>query len=43
MVMTGSGAHPAVTIEPSDVSVLVRGPAELLSSLREQDVQVFCI
>jgi hypothetical protein len=41
LVMTGTGEHPAVTIEPSDVSVLVRGPAELLSSLQEQDVQVF--
>jgi hypothetical protein len=41
MVMTGTGEHPAVTIEPTDVSVLVRGPAELLSSLQEQDVQVF--
>ena len=41
MVMTGTGEHPAVTIEPSDVSVLVRGPAELLSTLQEQDVQVF--
>lgn len=41
MVMTGTGEHPAVIVEPNDVSVLVRGPAELLSTLREQDVQVF--
>ena len=41
LVMTSTGEHPAVTIEPSDVSVLVRGPAELLSSLKPQDVQVF--
>lgn len=41
MVMTTTNEHRAVTIEPGDVSVLVRGPRELLDSLLEQDVQVF--
>jgi len=41
MVMTGTGEHPALTIEPGDVSVLVRGSAELMSNLQEEDVQVF--
>jgi hypothetical protein len=41
LVMSGAGEHPALTIEPGDVSVLVRGPAELIGRLKEQDVQVF--
>jgi YbbR domain-containing protein len=41
LVMTGAGEHPALTLEPSDVSVLVRGPASALGNLKEQDVQVF--
>jgi len=41
LVMTGTGEHPALAIEPPDVSVLVRGPAALLSGLKEQDIQVF--
>jgi hypothetical protein len=41
LVVTGTGEHPALAIEPSDVSVLVRGPAAVLSGLKEQDIQVF--
>jgi hypothetical protein len=41
LVMTGAGEHPALAIEPGDVSVLVRGPKDLIGSLTEQDVQVF--
>ena len=41
LVMTGAGEHPALMLEPSDVSVLVRGPASALGNLAEQDVQVF--
>jgi len=41
LVMTGVEEHPALALEPGDVSVLVRGPASVLGNLKEQDVQVF--
>ena len=41
LVMTGAGEHPALALEPSDVSVRVRGPAATVGNLREEDVQVF--
>lgn len=41
LVMTGAGEHPALALEPSDVSVLVRGPTSTVGNLREEDVQVF--
>ena len=41
LVMTGTGELQAQTIEPPDVSVLVRGPAAIVRELSEQDIQVF--
>jgi hypothetical protein len=41
LVMTGTGEHPALAIEPPEVSVLVRGPIALIGELNDQDIQVF--
>ena len=40
-VMTDTGAHPAVQIDPGAVDIVVRGGAEQIDKLQEQQVRAF--
>jgi YbbR domain-containing protein len=40
-VMTDTGAHPAVLVEPGTVDIVVRGGAEQIDKLQEQQVRAF--
>jgi YbbR domain-containing protein len=41
LVLTDTAEHAAVTVNPSQATVTVRGPASLIQELAEQDIHVF--